>query len=140
LHTGLIGLKHHAVVHAVAGVEATPCRVIRIGKPAAKAARQLRLATLAALMAALMAGLKEKRKLRWPARPLGPLTSFFDANLRQLFHLAHLSQVDCQFGSRPKPFHNNDLQFDPSLLSAHLAHFAHTHRVEEKSAFLADLG
>src|SRR5215472_18408793 len=26
--------------------------------------------------------------------------------------LAHLIQVDCQFGSRPKPFQNNNLQFD----------------------------
>src|SRR5262249_16775325 len=41
-------------------------------------------------------------------------------------HLAHLSQVDCQFDSRPKPFQNNNLQCDACLLSAHLAHFAHT--------------
>jgi hypothetical protein len=26
-------------------------------------------------------------------------------------HLAHLSQVDCQFGSRHKPLQNNNLQF-----------------------------
>src|SRR5262249_61362984 len=29
----------------------------------------------------------------------------------QLVHLAHLSQVDCQFGSRPKALQNNNLQF-----------------------------
>ena len=46
-------------------------------------------------------------------------------------HLAHLSQVDCQFGSRPKPFQNNNLQFDADLFSSHLAHFAHTQRGRE---------
>jgi hypothetical protein len=29
-----------------------------------------------------------------------------------LVHLAHLSQVDCQFVSGAKPFQNNNLQFD----------------------------
>src|SRR5215510_6533135 len=29
--------------------------------------------------------------------------------------LAHLIQVDCQFGSRPKPFQNTNLQFDAGL-------------------------
>jgi hypothetical protein len=33
-----------------------------------------------------------------------------------MIHLAHLSQVDCQYGSGPKPFQNNNLQFDASLL------------------------
>src|SRR5215471_14598869 len=42
--------------------------------------------------------------------------------------LAHLSQVDCQFGSRPKPLQNNNLQFDAGLSSSHLAHFVHAHR------------
>src|SRR5215472_3958005 len=45
-----------------------------------------------------------------------------------LIHLAHLSQVDCQFGSRPKPFQNNKLQFNGGLFSSHLAHFVHAHR------------
>jgi hypothetical protein len=45
---------------------------------------------------------------------------------RPVIHLAHLSQLDCQYGSRPKPFQNNNLQFDAGLLPAHLAHFAHT--------------
>src|SRR5262249_54157464 len=45
--------------------------------------------------------------------------------------LAHLSQVDCQFGSRPKPFQDNNLQFDTLLVQAHLAHFAHAHRERE---------
>ena len=44
--------------------------------------------------------------------------------------LAHLSQVDCQFGSRPKPFQNNNLQFDAGLFSPHLAHFVHTQAKE----------
>src|SRR5262245_24226987 len=37
--------------------------------------------------------------------------------LRQcrLVHLAHLSQVDCQFGSRPKPLQNNNLQLESGL-------------------------
>ena len=91
---------------------------------AVKAARQMRLAVLAALMA----GLNEKRKLGWPTKPVGPLTAFFHANLRHLVHLAHLSQVDCQFVSRHKPFQDNNLQFDASLFSPHLAHFVHTHR------------
>jgi hypothetical protein len=68
-----------------------------------------------AVLAALMAGLKEKRKLRRPATPLGPLTSFFHAISRQLFHLAHLSQVDCQFGGCPNPFQSNDLHFISGL-------------------------
>src|SRR5262249_25416688 len=42
--------------------------------------------------------------------------------------LAHLSQVDCQFGSCLKSFQNNNLQFDAGLFSSHLAHFVHAHR------------
>ena len=42
--------------------------------------------------------------------------------------LAHLSQVDCQFGSCLKSFQNNNLQFDAGLFSSHLAHFVHIHR------------
>jgi hypothetical protein len=57
-----------------------------------------------AILAVWMAGLKEKRKFRWPAKPLG-----------RVIHLAHLSQVDCQYGSGPKPFQNNNLQFDDGL-------------------------
>ena len=45
-------------------------------------------------------------------------------------HLAHLSQVDCQYGSGPKPFQNNNLQFDAGLFSPHLAHFVHTQAKE----------
>src|SRR5262249_7204563 len=45
--------------------------------------------------------------------------SLSHTNLWHLVHLAHLSQVDCQFGSRPKPFQNNDLQFDAGQFQAH---------------------
>src|SRR5262249_51749247 len=68
-------------------------------------------------MAALMAAMEGKRKLRWPAKPSGPV-----------IHLAHLSKVDCQFVSRLKSFQNNNLQFDSCLFSSHLAHFVHAHR------------
>jgi hypothetical protein len=53
-----------------------------------------------------------------------------------MIHLAHLSQVDCQFGSHPKPFQNNDLQFGCCLVQAHLAHCAHTQakKIVEKCA------
>ena len=44
-----------------------------------------------------------------------------------MIHLAHLSQVDCQFGSHPKPFQNNDLQFDAGRFQVHLAYFEHVH-------------
>jgi len=47
-----------------------------------------------------------------------------------VIHLAHLSQVDCQFVSRPKPFQNNNLQFDAGLFGSHLAHFVHTQAKE----------
>ena len=33
----------------------------------------------------------------------------------RLVHLAHLSQVDCQFGIRHKPLQNNNLQFGACL-------------------------
>src|SRR5262249_5701375 len=33
--------------------------------------------------------------------------------------LANLIQVYCQFGSRPKPLQNNNLQFDVGLFQAH---------------------
>jgi hypothetical protein len=45
-----------------------------------------------------------------------------------MIHLAHLSQVDCQNGIRPKLLENNNLQFDAGLFSSHLDHFVHTHR------------
>src|SRR6516225_6277575 len=35
-----------------------------------------------------------------------------------MIHLAHLSQVDCQFGSSPKPLQNNNLQFDACLFKS----------------------
>jgi hypothetical protein len=50
---------------------------------------------------------------------------------RHSIHLAHLSRVDCQFVSRPKPFQNNNLQLDARLFSSHLAHFVHAHRGKE---------
>ena len=58
--------------------------------------------------------------LRWPAKPFG-----------RMIHLAHLSQVGCQFVSRPKPFLNNNLQFNAGMFSSHLDHFVHAHRRKE---------
>src|SRR5262249_45719854 len=45
-----------------------------------------------------------------------------------MIHLGHLAQVDCQFGSRPKPLQNNNLQFDAGLFRPTWATFAHAHR------------
>src|SRR5262245_43170847 len=50
------------------------------------------------------------------------MTSTYHANLRHLVHLAHLSQVDCQFGSRPKPFQNNNLQCHACLETPLVSH------------------
>ena len=82
-------------------------QIIEMGKPAGKAARQFMW--------------RSWRTCWRPSPQEHPQCS------PHMIHLAHLIQVDCQFGSRPKPLQNNNLQFDAGLFQAHLAHFAHTH-------------
>ena len=58
--------------------------------------------------------------------------------LVHLIHLAHLSQVDCQFGSRSKPFQNNNLQLDAGFfMSTWLT--LRTHTGEENCRKMCEL-
>src|SRR5262249_13537375 len=47
--------------------------------------------------------------------------------------LAHLSQVDCQFGSRPKPLQNNNLQLDAGLFRSTAPKIARLERTNSPS-------